>query len=489
MTALEVKHAVVPGGRHRVSSLRRALPSVLVVSDVVLVVAAVGLAYWVRYSLKLGPQIQDQVPLTLYEPLAVLLIAVIVPVLLLKGAYTVRLGRETVDEVVTVASSTTISVAAIVVVTAMLHQYVYSRGLIVYLWVLVIALLVTGRALFRLGQAACYRRGWGVRRLLVVGISDAGKMVMQSVMSRPDLGYQLAGFVGSRGLHHPEDFGRFRALGTVSDIPSLVESGEVDDIIVALPAAAHEEISPIVGLCERHGVGLKLIPDLFEMSLGRVQIDDIAGIPLLDVRDKPGRRLERAGKRTLDILVASMVLVVAAPLIALLGLLIQLESGSPVLLVQERLGFGGRPFRCWKFRTMRQDALTLRTSLAEQNQADGPLFKMRNDPRCTPLGRRLRRWSLDEIPQLWNVLKGDMSLVGPRPPLPEEAALYDPRQARRLDAKPGMTGIWQVSGRSDLGFDEMVMMDLYYADNWSLALDVKILIRTVVAVLRRHGAY
>jgi lipopolysaccharide/colanic/teichoic acid biosynthesis glycosyltransferase len=138
---------------------------------------------------------------------------------------------------------------------------------------------------------------------------------------------------------------------------------------------------------------------------------------------------------------------------------------------------------------MRRDAGELRAILAGRNEVEGPLFKIRNDPRCTPLGRRLRRLSLDELPQLWNVLKGDMSLVGPRPPLPEEVEQYDERQRRRLQVKPGMTGLWQVSGRSDLHFDEMVMMDLYYAGNWSLALDSKILLRTVVAVLRRHGAY
>jgi lipopolysaccharide/colanic/teichoic acid biosynthesis glycosyltransferase len=138
---------------------------------------------------------------------------------------------------------------------------------------------------------------------------------------------------------------------------------------------------------------------------------------------------------------------------------------------------------------MLRDALELRTVVHEFNESDGPLFKMRNDPRCTAVGRRLRRWSLDELPQLWNVLVGEMSLVGPRPPLPEEVALYDVRQRRRLEVKPGMTGIWQVNGRSDLGFEEMITMDLYYVQNWSLLLDCKLLLRTVAAVLRRHGAY
>jgi exopolysaccharide biosynthesis polyprenyl glycosylphosphotransferase len=314
-------------------------------------------------------------------------------------------------------------------------------------------------------------------------------MVMQSVMARPDLGYRLSGFVADRGIPRVEDFGRFRALGRVADLPSLVESGDVDEIIVALPASAHEEIAPILTLCERTGVGLKIIPDLFEMSLGRVRIDDIAGIPLLDVKDRTVRRLERALKRGLDVVVASGVLVLGLPFMAVIALAIRLESGRPVLLRQTRVGVGGRHFGCYKFRTMRRDALDLVKTLREYNEADGPLFKMRNDPRCTPLGRRLRKWSLDELPQIWNVLRGDMSLVGPRPPLPEEVAQYDTRQMRRLEVKPGMTGIWQVSGRSDLGFDEMITMDLYYVQNWSPLLDAKVLTRTIAAVLRRHGAY
>jgi exopolysaccharide biosynthesis polyprenyl glycosylphosphotransferase len=314
-------------------------------------------------------------------------------------------------------------------------------------------------------------------------------MVMQSVMQRPDLGYQLSGFVVDHGFPLVQDFGRFRALGTVDEIPDMVEAGQVDEIIVALPASAHEAIAPILGVCERHGVGLKLVPDLFEMSLGRVRIDEIAGIPLLDVKDRTLRRLERLLKRVADVVVAALLMVVTLPLVLIVALLVRLESGGPTLLAQTRVGVGGKRVQCLKFRTMRRDALEIQKSLDEYNEADGPLFKMRNDPRCTRVGKRLRQWSLDELPQIWNVLVGDMSLVGPRPPLPEEVARYDDRQFRRLEVKPGMTGIWQVNGRSDLGFDEMITMDLYYVQNWTLLLDFKILSRTLVAVLRRHGAY
>jgi exopolysaccharide biosynthesis polyprenyl glycosylphosphotransferase len=470
-------------------ALRRFLPWSVAALDALLIYGAFVVAYWARYSLKLGPHIQDQVPFGKYQPLALLVLGIMMSILLIKGAYRSRLSTEIVDELATIFSSATITVATIVVITAMLHQFEYSRGVIVYLWVLVVALVAVGRAGHRSLQGVFHRKGVGVRRLLVVGASNVSKMIMQSVMSRPDLGYELVGFVAPRGSPLVRDFGRFRALGTVADLPELIDAGNVDDIILALPASAHEEVWPILNLCEQHGVGLKLVPDLFEMSLGRVQVDDIAGIPLLDVQEKPLRRFARAAKRGLDLAIALIVLIVSLPFMALLAALIRIESpGSPVFR-QTRIGLEGRSFTCLKLRTMHEEAMERAQELIALNEADGPLFKMRIDPRCTRMGRLIRRWSLDELPQIWNVLIGDMSLVGPRPPLPQEVAQYEEWHMRRLEVKPGMTGIWQVSGRSHLSFEEMVVMDIYYVDNWSLALDVKILLRTIRTVLARHGAF
>lgn len=485
----DVQSIVQARGAHRFARVQWTVTTGLVVLDACLIVAAFLLAYWVRYTLQIGPPIKDRLPLSQFEPLIAYLVAVMLTLLLFKGAYAWRLGRETVDEAITSFSAATIAVASMVVVASMVQRWGYSRGVVVYVWVLLVVLLSVGRTVYRLVQGMLHRRGVGVQRLVVVGATDVGKMVMQSVVSRPDLGFALQGFVVERAADGKRDFGRFRSLGTVAQLPALLESGQVDQVIVTLPASSHEEIAPIVGLCERHGAGLKIVPDLFETSLGRVNVDQIAGIPLLDVKDRPLRRLERGAKRVIDITVAGIGLVVMLPAAALIAVLIRLESGAPTFIRQDRVGLDGKVFRCWKFRTMRRNANELRSVLEDRNEVEGPLFKIRNDPRCTPLGRRLRRLSLDELPQLWNVIRGDMSLVGPRPPLPEEVEKYDANQRRRLQVKPGMTGLWQVSGRSDLHFDEMVMMDVYYASNWSLALDAKILLRTIVAVARGHGAY
>lgn len=447
------------------------------------------LAYVIRYSLRWGPPIKDQVTFHEYQPAAFLLLAIMIPVLMLKGAYRYRLSRDLTDDFTAVFSAATITVATVVVITFLAHNFVYSRGVVVYVWVLLIGLVFFGRALYRSGQSYCHRKGWGVRRLLVVGGTDVAKMVMQSVMGRPDLGYQLVGFVDHRAGPHVRDFGRFRAIGQLADVPALIENGTVDDVVMALPASSHEEVWPILAICEQHNVGLKLVPDLYEMSLSRVEVDDIGGIPLLDVQERPLRRIARLCKRGLDIVLGIVLLILAAPVLAVLALLIRAQSEGPAVLRQTRVGLGGRLFTCYKLRTMWIDSENYEASLARMNEADGLIFKIRNDPRCTPLGRRMRRLSLDELPQLWNVVRGDMSLVGPRPALPEQAAQYDTVQRRRLELKPGMTGVWQVSGRSDLAFDEMVLMDIYYVDNWSLALDTRILVRTLIAVARRHGAY
>jgi exopolysaccharide biosynthesis polyprenyl glycosylphosphotransferase len=194
-------------------------------------------------------------------------------------------------------------------------------------------------------------------------------------------------------------------------------------------------------------------------------------------------------KRFLDIVLSLATLIVLSPLLAILCLAIKLSSGGPVIYKQTRLGVGGKPFLLYKFRSMVQNADSLKTSLSTLNEASGPVFKIRNDPRITPIGRYLRKFSLDELPQLWNILRGDMSIVGPRPPLPNEVHNYQPWQLRRLSVPQGLTCIWQISGRSNINFDDWVKLDLRYIDSWSLILDLKIIIQTFFSVLRGHGAY
>ncbi|HLY67132.1 MAG TPA: sugar transferase, partial [Chloroflexota bacterium] len=236
-------------------------------------------------------------------------------------------------------------------------------------------------------------------------------------------------------------------------------------------------------------VRYKVVPDLFEMSLSRLDVDEIAGIPLIGFRENTITGPNLVLKRAVDLTLGSLMLILSLPLWVLVPLAIKLDSRGPVLFRQTRVGRDGKHFTFFKFRSMRQGADDEWQQLRALNETDGPILKIRKDPRLTRVGKLLRRTSMDELPQLLNVLHGDMSLVGPRPPLPAEVLQYESWQHKRLSVAGGMTGLWQVSGRSHLNFEEMVMMDLYYIENWSLGLDVKILLRTIPAILTGTGSF
>jgi exopolysaccharide biosynthesis polyprenyl glycosylphosphotransferase len=337
---------------------------------------------------------------------------------------------------------------------------------------------------------------------VVAGATPVGKMVMQNLVTKRNHGYHLIGFLRESVLPldeaSPEDtpyahanFGRFACLGDVAHITEIVQDMAIDEVIVTLPATNHHDIAAICAHCEQADVAVKLVPDLFELSLSRVRMDHIAGIPLIDVeRRRPGR-VSRAIKRASDIVLSGLALLIGSPVLLLIALAIKLDSRGPVLYKEERVGKGRKAFTFLKFRSMYVQANEmLDTLIAEKGIADPRIFKDRNDPRRTRVGRFIRRLSLDELPQLINVLRGDMSLVGPRPPLPSEVANYAPHHFKRLDVIGGMTGYWQVSGRSNIeSFEEIIIMDTYYIDNWSLSLDLKIILRTILAVITRNGAY
>jgi exopolysaccharide biosynthesis polyprenyl glycosylphosphotransferase len=330
-------------------------------------------------------------------------------------------------------------------------------------------------------------RGVGVARTLVVGDSTVGRMIMQALAARPHLGYDVAGFLATET---GTDFGRFRRLGTPDEVERVIHDHGIDLVVIALPSASHEAIMRIVNHCRTDGVQFRLVPDLYEMSLGRLDIDTVSGIPLMGMKEHSIRGLNFVLKRVIDVAVALAFCAVFWWLFVLLAVLIWLEdrAGSP-FFGQTRVGRGGTDFMCWKFRSMRPGAETQLEQLLAFNEAEGPIFKMRDDPRRTRVGAFMRRWSLDELPQLWNVLKGNMSIVGPRPATPREVGLYEDWQRQRLEALPGLTGLWQVSGRSELGFSEQVLLDIMYLENWSLGLDLRIMLRTAPAILSGKGAF
>jgi exopolysaccharide biosynthesis polyprenyl glycosylphosphotransferase len=275
----------------------------------------------------------------------------------------------------------------------------------------------------------------------------------------------------------------------VQNLPQIIDQQQVDRVIVALPAAQHTKALWVLDHCQKDGVSFSLVPDLFELRLSHVNLDAVSGIPLFRLNEAGISGWNLVVKRLLDMVGGATLLVLLSPALALVALAIKLESPGPILFRQQRLGRNGEPFTCLKFRSMQDRAEEQLDDLLDRNEADGPIFKIRDDPRLTWVGRFIRRTSIDEVPQLWNVLRGEMSLVGPRPPIPAEVEQYEEWHRRRLEVVPGMTGLWQVSGRSHLSFDEMVMLDIYYIENWSIGLDLQILARTLPAVFAAAGAF
>jgi exopolysaccharide biosynthesis polyprenyl glycosylphosphotransferase len=366
---------------------------------------------------------------------------------------------------------------------------VYSRLFFLYATALIIVFLIVARFLRRAVLRSLRAQGIGVDRVLIVGSDEVGLTVMRNLMAQPELGFEVVGFVDDDPERGSTNIGRFQALGGTANLPAILNSQQIDEVIITLPWQHRRQILAITNQCTRAGVRPRVVPDLFQMSLSMVDMQNVAGIPMLTPNETRLSPWARLFKRGIDVLGSTFLLLIMSPLLALVAIAIKIDTPGAVIFHQQRVGRNGRLFKLYKFRTMVKDADQLKNQLRHLNEAEGPMFKIRDDPRVTRVGRFLRRTSLDELPQFWNTLRGDMSLVGPRPALPDEVAEYADWHRQRLATAPGITGLWQVSGRSDLPFDEMVLLDIYYIENWSPLLDLSILLRTVPRVIAGSGAY
>ena len=347
--------------------------------------------------------------------------------------------------------------------------------------------LAAALALIPLGRACV--RTWVLpnilrpRRALIVGAGFEGRVVQRKLESHPEYSLQVIGFVDSaRGPN---------VLGEPADLPRLIDTLEVDWVVMATSAEPTGEMLDLMREVRRPDVHLSIVPSYSELFASNATIEELQGIPVVSL---PPMRLShtiRTFKRAIDLTASGLGLLVLSPLLAVIALAIRFDTPGPIFFRQRRHGRGGKEFKIVKFRTMVADAEAQRLAMAHLNEMEGagPLFKMANDPRITKVGAFLRRTSLDELPQLWNVLRGEMSLVGPRPFVVHESEQITGWAGRRLDTTPGITGLWQVLGRNDIPFDEMVKLDYVYVTNWSLWWDIKILLRTIPVVLARRGAY
>jgi len=330
-------------------------------------------------------------------------------------------------------------------------------------------------------------RGYNVHNILIVGTGRRAQEFLSLALRHKEWGYRIVGFLDKDPKLVEAGVSGYPVLGTLDDFPKILEKTVIDEVVFVVPRAWLPVIEKCILYCEAVGVPATLATDFFDLEIASGVPKQLEGFTYLTFETSRLKDAELILKRVMDIVSSLIFLVLSFPLFLAMAIAIRLDSPGPIFFRQIRSGYNGRKFTLYKFRSMTADAESKLEGLKGLNEMTGPVFKLSNDPRLTRIGRFLRKTSLDEFPQFWNVLKGDMSLVGPRPPLPKEVEQYEPWQRRRLSMKPGITCIWQVSGRNSIGFEDWMKLDLQYIDRWSLWLDIKILLLTVGAVFKLTG--
>ncbi|GIW71286.1 MAG: hypothetical protein KatS3mg102_0828 [Planctomycetota bacterium] len=510
------------------------LVPLLVVLDAVAVLAAMALAWALRFRWELGAL--ESVPVAPFAEYlkAAALLCVLVPLLLRwRGVYRTQKLFSGVEETWSIFAAVLLA-TGLVLVLAFFHKppheaFRYSRLTFGYFVALATVLLGLNHAVVHAIRLGRYRRGLDLRRALVVG--EPTSYLVERLVSEPAFGLEVTGWVAPRGRTEqpppapapsqpappaepaaggtdsgavgvlvssartrtrPAGVETVRALprlGTLAELDRLLAAHRIEELLIIDHGLRHRELLRAIDAAERHGAVVHLVPPTYDLLVRPGDLVQVQGVPIIRIDERRYRRWGFLCKRAFDLVVASAALVVLSPLMALIALLIKRDSPGPVLFAQLRAGEGGRPFRMLKFRTMVADAEQRLEAVVDLERLAEPVFKLADDPRVTRVGRWLRRTSLDELPQLWNVLKGEMSLVGPRPEELRLVERYDEWQRRRLKVRPGMTGLQQVTARGALAsLGERVRLDVYYIRNQSLLLDLWILVRTVWAVVRGRGA-
>jgi len=453
------------------------------IADLAMLTATLPAAYAARESLRHGVNPYDQ-PERLVQLLAATLVAWSVAAWLF-NVYDVYRTRPLSTELWRIARAV-LSVALLAAAGSFLvRRFDIPRLLLVLYFVFALAALLCSRLLARQLAGAVRRRGKNTRFYAVVGGGELAQEVVRSMGTHPEWGFGLAGLILDEGCEAPEGL---PVLGRIGQIGELIERQVLDQVIFALPPARLASVESAARTCQEQGVAVMVCLDLLHGGIGHMALSQLDGLPALTFSTVPSDPLALAAKRAFDVLVSATVLLLLAPFLAVLTVLIKYDSPGPVFFKQKRVGLNGREFDLYKFRSMVTDAEKRLAELRAKNEMSGPVFKMTHDPRVTRIGQFIRKTSLDEFPQFWNVLRGEMSVVGPRPPLPSEVKQYQRWQRRRLSVKPGITCTWQVSGRNNIDFDQWMRLDLHYIDNWSLWQDVQICLKTVPAVLSARGA-
>ncbi|BCX05404.1 MAG: undecaprenyl-phosphate glucose phosphotransferase [Candidatus Roseilinea sp.] len=464
--------------KSRPSFLRQHYQTIITLSLLAVDVFSIAISFFIAYRLRLLiplPEPARSVPgFTQFLPLLALQIVAIVGAFFFGKMYHRRRTRYSTDDLTTIFSAVSIGTLISIALVSLTFRgdsaiADFPRVMVIYAWLLTIVMVVLGRNVQARIQRALQMRGIGRTRVVVVGAGEPAATVLQRITQNPRLGYDVVGLVPYDGQKPWYDV---RLLGSLDDLSRLVSREAVDEVIIALPEASSEDLLNVISKCDRSTISIKVLPDQFQIMAGQLSIGELSGLPLLNLRDVALRGWKLSLKRAVDLIGSAFGLVLLSPLMLLIAILIKLDSPGPAFYAQERMGLDGKRFHLLKFRSMRVDA-----------EQSGPGWTRRDDPRKTRLGAFLRRTNLDELPQLINVLLGDMSLVGPRPERPvyvEEFRKRIPRYMERHREKAGMTGWAQVNGlRGDTSIEERTKYDLWYVENWSVWLDIKIILMTI----------
>jgi len=388
-----------------------------------------------------------------------------------------------------------LKVSTIGIVIVLLFQYFvklefFPRSFLIIFYIISVVSLSIGRVVQRKFIEFIQKKGYNTKSLLIVGINDRSKQFIETLNTHKEWGLIPLGLININGDEDLNNFQRLPVFGNYDSFRAVLHKYPVNEVVFAFSFSDYKKIKPLMDICAEEGIHYLLISNFFEREIGEIRSDKIFGFPILYFSPTPRYNYiwKLTIKRLLDIAISFTLLVILSPLLLIISLSIFFSSGLPILYQWNVIGYNKKPIKSWKFRTMVNNADELKQKLMDRNEMDGPVFKMANDPRITRIGKFLRKYSLDELPQLWSVLKGDLSLVGPRPPLNSELIKFKDWQRRKLSVKPGLTCLWQVRGRNKIiNFDDWVKMDFEYIDNWSLWLDFKILIKTFLIVIKGTG--
>ncbi|MCM8791028.1 MAG: sugar transferase [Candidatus Omnitrophica bacterium] len=474
----------------------------LAILDAAVVCAAFFLAFFLRknfqnfYQIDLIPNIRivaDLQALSLSDYLVVLFF--VVPIwcasLYLSGIYS-RWRTLPVSEIILMVIKAALMTAIVFGTAAFLFKLKFvSRAFFIIFLLISFAFIIAEKLIIFYVMRFARRQGHNIRRVLVVGSGPRAAQFIRNVQEHKEWGFKVVGAVDYEETHRGKEVDETGAtvIGMLEDIPRILKGYAIDEVIFIVPRSKLNLIENSLYACEIYGIRPTLAVDLFELRMAKAHQTELAGIPFITFETTVAQEWQRFVKRAFDIIVSGVGIILLSPLFLLVAVLIKLTSPGPVFFIQKRIGLNGRRFILYKFRSMYKGAHRRQSEVAHMNIMKGPVFKVKDDPRITPLGRFLRKFSIDELPQLFNVFVGHMSLVGPRALPAYEVSKLEPWQRRRLSMRPGITCLWQVSGRSKLSFEQWMKLDLEYIDRWSLWLDFKILLKTIPVVIFGIGAY